>query len=69
MGLVVALAAVAATAVGAGLIDLPDAACNDGTATAHESIPAETGAGGPVPAHDYVPRTVDDGCVSGVASE
>ncbi len=64
IGLAIALAAVAAVGV-AATISLPDAACNTGTETAHSSIPADTGAGDPVPGHSHVPIAGDDGCTTG----
>jgi hypothetical protein len=36
---------------------LPTSACNDGTMTAHESIPEATGTGVTTPAHMDVPGT------------
>ena len=38
---------------------LPAAACNQGTANAHESVPEETGAGAPVFAHNAIPGTAN----------
>ncbi len=68
-GLTIALAVAAmAAAVGAGVVKLPDAACNAGTATAHASIPAETGDGTPTPGQSHVPVSSADGCTTGTAS-
>lgn len=35
------------------------AACNQGTANAHESVPEDTGAGAPVFAHNAIPGTAN----------
>jgi hypothetical protein len=57
--------ALAGPATGLALADvstsqsLPAAACNQGTANAHESVPANTGAGNPVFAHNAIPGTAN----------
>jgi len=65
IGLAVALAAIAAAGSMAHAVDLPDAACNAGTDTAHASIPAETGSGMNVPGHAFVPTSGEDACAIG----
>ena len=70
VGLAVALAAMGAAAAGVThAVGLPDAACNEGTETAHASIPEETGTGVETPGHMHVPELGEDGCSTGVDSE
>jgi hypothetical protein len=48
----------------AGAHPLPEAACNEGTETAHGSIPT-----GDNPAHERIPHDDGEGCVHGVGQE
>ena len=57
-----AFAAAGAAPAAADIEPLPSAACNDGTRSAHQSVPRDNPAHGRNPGHRHLPRAPGGNC-------